>query len=715
MTYLVLDLETDGTKGQKETYGRFCNQLVSRHKIIVCCTKSPLKGIKCYCNMTPITKLISPQQIIALTDIFSTYNVFNHVEYKEIPRHSPKFLQELKDIDVIVGQNLKFDLLWFWSHPGLREFIDRGGKIYDTKMAQYILDGHQNLPRSLKDLAVKYDSQMKDDVPYKYYYSQNALSSDVPKDILLPYCKGDVEITETVYLKQLKEIANRGLQKLVDTHMDHLLALCEIEFNGIKFDRDLCVTKTLELESRIEALKTRIVEAIRPTWRTPVEFNPSSNTHVSLALFGGTIINKERKPKIVDGSPVIIKSGKNKGTMQLILTPVEYVIKGILNVRPSSLGYKQRTNNKGEELGLYPVDDEVLQQCREHVKDSDFIQMLQEYRSQTKICGTYYHGFLNAYNPETGCVHTELNNSVTNTGRLSAKTPNVQNLIDDKDVLANLTTRFEDGVILAFDYKNLEPRCLAYLSQCPNYIRDVTSGVDQYVKQLSFMEERPYEELVKLCAEDPKWAHKRRSAKAVVLSANYGAGVKSRAEKSGLSQAVIIKADEAYAREYPEIVDFYEGLFEQVTKTRIPNILPGRHANSPIGFGYYENIVGARYWFSQWQKFTQATGRAYEAFNQPEMKNYIVQGFAAILVALASGKVFQYLKNHRDKALLINEVHDDLKIDCKNEYKDLIITDVTAIMNNVGGLFEEQFGVKFNVPMLVEVSEGKTLAGVKGL
>ena len=42
---------------------------------------------------------------------------------------TPYQIQIEKDVTILVGFNIKFDLLWSWRHSDLAEFFKRGGKV----------------------------------------------------------------------------------------------------------------------------------------------------------------------------------------------------------------------------------------------------------------------------------------------------------------------------------------------------------------------------------------------------------------------------------------------------------------------------------------------------------------------------------------------------------------------------------------------------------
>jgi DNA polymerase-1 len=50
------------------------------------------------------------------------------------------------------------------------------------------------------------------------------------------------------------------------------------------------------------------------------------------------------------------------------------------------------------------------------------------YRHYSKLLSTYIEGIKDIINPKTGRVHTNYNQTVTSTGRLSSTNPNMQNI-----------------------------------------------------------------------------------------------------------------------------------------------------------------------------------------------------------------------------------------------------------------------------------------------
>jgi hypothetical protein len=82
-------------------------------------------------------------------------------------------------------------------------------------------------------------------------------------------------------------------------------------------------------------------------------FNPSSNDHVSILLFGGYVKIKVTEPCTnMDGSFIKLKSGPNKGQLKTKRVEKLYYIKG--------LGLKPDKEWAREKVGFYSVDESVL-------------------------------------------------------------------------------------------------------------------------------------------------------------------------------------------------------------------------------------------------------------------------------------------------------------------------------------------------------------------
>ncbi|WP_033928935.1 hypothetical protein, partial [Vibrio cholerae] len=92
---------------------------------------------------------------------------------------------------LLVGQNIKFDLLWMMkTYPDFREMLPNLC-IWDTQLAEYLLTGQDHKMASLNELAVKYGGTLKDD-RIAEFWKAGVDTTDIPFPMLEEYQKYDV-------------------------------------------------------------------------------------------------------------------------------------------------------------------------------------------------------------------------------------------------------------------------------------------------------------------------------------------------------------------------------------------------------------------------------------------------------------------------------------------------------------------------------------------
>jgi DNA polymerase I-like protein with 3'-5' exonuclease and polymerase domains len=223
---------------------------------------------------------------------------------------------------------------------------------------------------------------------------------------------GDLQLTQKVYKKQQEEFAlcTKPMQRLISLHNQDLMVLQEMEYNGIIFDETKSTELGKELQTQITLLNERLYE-----YHNLVEFNPSSNEHLSVLLYGGTIKVKRRE---VIG---LFKTGDRKG--QAKERWVEHEIKFDRLVTPL----------KGSELtkeGYFSTDEATLKSLRGTKYAKELVELILTRATLEKRLTTYYTGLVDlrtSMNWKTDVLHGQLNQCVARTGRLSSSKPNLQN------------------------------------------------------------------------------------------------------------------------------------------------------------------------------------------------------------------------------------------------------------------------------------------------
>ena len=181
---------------------------------------------------------------------------------------SEKDLKNLLDnYNIIVGHNIKFDLLYLWKYEALHDWFKEGGTIWDTQLAEYILTGQQTKFSSLRALATeKYGCPARDKL-MEPYWEQGTDTKDIPEELVIKDVKNDVLDTETIYTQQRKTSEDLNMFKLIEFQMDGLLATAEMEYNGLFVDNNVLEKNRLELIEELQKDKANLMELVNKYWR----------------------------------------------------------------------------------------------------------------------------------------------------------------------------------------------------------------------------------------------------------------------------------------------------------------------------------------------------------------------------------------------------------------------------------------------------------------
>ena len=126
------------------------------------------------------------------------YDCYYHSTEPPTQAATEGFQLALNYADLVVGQNIKFDLQWIRDCGFIYE-----GHIYDTMVAEYILSKARRWPLGLAALAKKYDTVQKEKALVQPYLDEGKTFYDIPWEIVKEYGIADVISTEQVALKQL--------------------------------------------------------------------------------------------------------------------------------------------------------------------------------------------------------------------------------------------------------------------------------------------------------------------------------------------------------------------------------------------------------------------------------------------------------------------------------------------------------------------------------
>lgn len=171
------------------------------------------------------------------------------------------------DEDVILLHNATFDLLFLWGLEDLQDFFRRGGKIWCTQYAEYLLTGQQSKFAALRDIAVNKYGCKEREKKMEAYWAQGIGTEEIPKELVLEDVENDVLDTEKIYLKQVEKAKELGMFELIEARMDGLLATIEMEYNGLFVNKDILETNQKLLEQQIEEENINLLEIVKRYWK----------------------------------------------------------------------------------------------------------------------------------------------------------------------------------------------------------------------------------------------------------------------------------------------------------------------------------------------------------------------------------------------------------------------------------------------------------------
>lgn len=332
------------------------------------------------------------------------------------------------NMELLVGHNIKFDLLYLLRQQEFKEKVFPRILIWDTALVEYIITGQDHKFPSLDNCAVKYGGTVKPS-KIKELWDSGVDTDDIDYDMMVEYLTGDIINTEKVFLAQWDYCVTNGIMPLTWSQMLALKATTMIEHNGMFIDRAELSAQKIAIACKKADIMAEIYKKIytlHPVLNTmPVShldqfFNIDSPQFLSKVLFGGTCeyIDKEQVG--------FFKTGKRKGEPKYVNKTNLILLQPLI-----TLSETETAELKTAKTGIYKVgEDELNYLLDSRIGDSEvptLIELLLEYRGINKELGTYIEGLEDAIYDDDDCIHGNVHHTSTHTGRTSSSGPNLQN------------------------------------------------------------------------------------------------------------------------------------------------------------------------------------------------------------------------------------------------------------------------------------------------
>jgi DNA polymerase-1 len=291
--------------------------------------------------------------------------------------------------------------------------------------------------------------------------------------------------------------------------------------------------------------------------------------------------------------------------------------------------------------------------------------------------GTYIDALPTLVNPETGRVHTQFNQAVAATGRLSSSDPNLQNIPIRTEIGREIRRAFiaaPGAVLISADYSQIELRVLAHLSGDETLIAAFERGDDIHDQTA-----------LKVFGPDSTLStHElRRRAKIINYALLYGKTAFTLARDIGVPQATAQAFIDAYFAGFPRVRGFIDQTLEDARRTGVVKTMFGRRRLVPEVSSRNGQI---------------RAGAERIAVNMP------IQGTAADILKRAMIDIDRVLAEQHSGARMILTVHDELLFEAPTDEADEVAAVVKTTM---------AAAVTLRVPLDVDVGIGQNWKDAK--
>lgn len=652
---------------------------------------------------------------VGIVDADNTDNLhiinLDHNEEKDIDGSGRNFLQAmLNKTSLLIMHNAKHDLMWLWECG-----YKYDGDIYDTMLAEYLLSCGQKREVNLAACAERRGlaSQKEDYLSSCLKKGINTHETDLRS--LSLYLRADIITTCELFHDQERDFAKpeyKSLYNIRKVTFDTCKTLTEMYMSGVSVDLEALEDVRKEFEHEKAVLETRLQDRIRYLMGdTPI--NLRSPEQKSKVIFSREVKNKKDWKnlfdyvkdandfkKTVNANTTLIRkteaytcptcSGLGK-THKLKKDGTKYA-KANKCKDCDALGYKLKSTNQMAGLGFFPpsknwasdagfntgkTEIDLLIATARNNNMQEAIDFLTDIKRHNAV-SSYISNFVNSialHRKETdGKLHVTLTQHVTATGRFSGKNPNMQNMPRGNTfpIKKVFVSRWEGGYIMEADFAQLEFRTAAFLAQDEVAMQEIATGFDVHSYTAKVI-------------SDAGQHTTRQEAKEHTFAPLFGA--------TGYGRS---KAEKAY---YEHFTEKYKGVAAWHQNL----------AEEALRFNKITNISGRQYAFPDVER--RANGGVTFFTN---IKNYPVQGFA-------TGDVVPVVLNEINKLLrpyhscIVNTVHDSVVIDIHPDEKTQVLQIITDMNEGLTGLVEKVYGIRMNVPLLLEAKIGPNWLDTKDI
>ncbi len=301
----------------------------------------------------------------------------------------------------------------------------------------------------------------------------------------------------------------------------------------------------------------------------------------------------------------------------------------------------------------------------------EIIEKILNWRSIAKLAGTYADA-LPRQIASDGRIHTTYLQTSTNTGRLSSRDPNLQNIPIKTELGEEIRKCFiaaPHHTLISVDYSQIQLRLLADMANVHTFKETFNNNAD--------IHEQTARKIFNIPTDQPVPRDLRRAAKTVNFSIIYGISSFGLASQLGVSRGDAQNIINTYMAGLPEIREYIDKTKEFALANACVYTPWGRRIELP-------DVKNPRM----------------RAYAMRAATNAPIQGFEADLMRRAMVEIDKNIMHpNADKIRMIMQVHDEIVFECKSEFADEFAHKIKSAMENI---------TQLSIPLVAEFTIGTT-------
>ena len=446
----------------------------------------------------------------------------------------------------------------------------------DVTLCHYLLQ--PDMRHSLDTLALRYlNYEMMPEPALPGRRSKDLVPSGLPLlETALRACERAMVALRLlpVLLSELEKEQTLALYREVELPLVRVLA--DMEITGVRIDEDALAQAADQMRARLASLENEIFRL------TGEEFNIGSPSKVGEILFDRLQLDPKAK--------------------------------------------KTKT-------GQYSTSEDVLEKI---AYKHPVVGLILEYRQLKKLLTTYLTALPSSINPATGRIHTNYNQTVTATGRISSSAPNLQNIPVREGEGREIRRAFipsPGNLFLSADYSQIELRLVADFAGEEAMIDAFARDSDIHAITAARIARKQPDEVT---------PDERRKAKTANFGILYGITAFGLASRLGIPRGEAKELIDGYFESFPGIRRYMTDSVEKARENGYVSTpmgrrryLPDINSKNPVVRGYAER----------------------NAVNAP------VQGAAADIIKVAMIRIWTAMRELGMQSKMIMQVHDELNFD----------------------------------------------------